>query len=53
MNGEQFVEDFCTGEIGGGWEKRTPTACVGGAALRGRATFGGLLKDLVSEDACR
>ena len=43
----QFVEDFCTGEKGGGWEKTTPTTCIGGAVLKGHATFGGLLKDLV------
>ncbi|CAN0238126.1 unnamed protein product, partial [Laminaria digitata] len=43
----KFVEDFCTGEKGGGWEEATPTACIGGAALRGHSTFGGLLKDLV------
>ena len=44
---DQFVEDFCTGEKGGSWEKATPTACIGGAVLRGHSTFGGLLKDLV------
>ena len=44
----KFVEEFCTGEEGGDWEKRIPTACIGGAALNGRSTFGGLFKDLVS-----
>lgn len=43
----QFVEDFCSGEEGGRWQKMTPTVCVGGAAVRGRSIFGGLLKDLV------
>lgn len=43
----QFVEDFCTGKEGGDWEKRIPTICVGGAALQGRSSFGGLLRDLV------
>ncbi|CAN0040923.1 unnamed protein product, partial [Hapterophycus canaliculatus] len=45
----KFVEDFCSGEEGGDWEKRTPTICVGGAALQGRSSFGGLFKDLVRQ----
>lgn len=44
---QQFLEDLCSGEAGGDWEKTTPTACIGGAALQGRSTFGGLFKDLV------
>ncbi|CAM9445784.1 unnamed protein product [Discosporangium mesarthrocarpum] len=43
----KFVEDFCQGEVGGHWEDRVPTFCVGGSVLRGRAMWGGLVKDLV------
>ncbi|CAM9217953.1 unnamed protein product [Pylaiella littoralis] len=43
----KFVEEFCVGEVGGDWEKRTPTACIGGAALQGQSIFRGLYKDLV------
>lgn len=46
---KQFVEERCTGEKGGDWEKRIPTVCIGGSALEGRSTFGGMFKDLVSE----
>lgn len=44
------MEDFCSGEEGGKWEENTPTVCIGGAALHGRSSFGGLLKDLVRVD---
>ncbi|CAM9982542.1 unnamed protein product [Ectocarpus sp. 8 AP-2014] len=43
----KFVEKRCTGEKGGDWEKRIPTVCIGGSALEGRSTFGGMFKDLV------
>ncbi|CAM9764203.1 unnamed protein product [Ectocarpus fasciculatus] len=43
----KFVEERCTGENGGDWEKRIPTVCIGGSALEGRSTFGGMFKDLV------